>query len=309
MQHDNDSSKMNRLLDMYDRLNRSEMLNKSKLADEFNVSEKTIQRDIHELREYLENKHLRIGEPTIQYDRTQDGYCLVQMEREWLTNKEVLALCKILLESRAFEPEELNGLIQKLLLQVAPNDRDIVQNIIKNEQFHYVPLQHKKKLLAVIWTLSQLIAGKEITEIEYTRLDGTVRTHQIKPVAIMFSEFYFYIVGFIADDSKKDPTVFRIDRIGEIRGTGEKYKIPYTNRFEDGEFRKRIQFMTGGELRRVTFEYSGASLEAVLDRLPTAKVLKEVNGVYTIAAEVYGDGIDMWLKGQGDAIQQLKVKA
>lgn len=41
------------------------------------------------------------------------------------------------------------------------------------------------------------------------------------------------------------------------------------------EFRKRIQFMQGGKLRRIKFKYKGKSLEAVLDKLPTAEILRE----------------------------------
>ena len=77
-------------------------------------------------------------------------------------------------------------------------------------------------------------------------------------------------------------------------------------KFSDGEFRKRIQFMYAGELRRVTFDYCGASVEAVLDRLPTAKVVSEKNGVYRITAEVYGNGIDMWLRSQGSAVKVVE---
>ncbi len=66
----------------------------------------------------------------------------------------------------------------------------------------------------------------------------------------------------------------------------------------EGEFRKRIQFMYGGKLRKIRFIYKGYSVEAVLDRLPTAKIEKEENGEYTISAEVFGDGIDMWLRIQ-----------
>jgi hypothetical protein len=50
----------------------------------------------------------------------------------------------------------------------------------------------------------------------------------------------------------------------------------------------------------VKFTYSGYSVEAVLDRLPTAKIIEEHDGVYTITAEVFRDGIDMWMKSQKD---------
>ena len=57
------------------------------------------------------------------------------------------------------------------------------------------------------------------------------------------------------------------------------------------------------------------SLEAVLDRLPTAEIMDERNvegkpeKIYTIRAEVFGDGIDMWLRSQGEALKVLSRKA
>lgn len=61
--------------------------------------------------------------------------------------------------------------------------------------------------------------------------------------------------------------------------------------------------MYGGRLQRVKFRYSGSDIDAVLDRLPTAQILSEDNGVYIVSAEVFGKGIDMWLKSQGDRVE------
>ncbi len=46
-----------------------------------------------------------------------------------------------------------------------------------------------------------------------------------------------------------------------------------------------------------------------MDRLPTAQIVGEENGVYTISAEVFGKGIEMWLRGQGDAVEVLEIKS
>ena len=293
-----------RLLNIYERLNRGEELHKDKLADDFAVSLKTVQRDIDELRAYLEQTHFSESDTAIKYDKAKNCYYLIRPEMEWMTNEEALALCKILLESRAFCKDELSGLIDKLIAQVSPYDRSIIKSIIKNELFNYVPLRHGKKLLNQIWTLSQHITKQEIISFKYHRQDGKQSVKIVKPLSIMFSEFYFYLIAFMADESKNYPIIFRIDRITEIKNTGEHFTIDYRNKFKDGEFRKRVQFMYAGELKTVKFEYSGV-LEAILDRLPTAKILKEVNGVYTISAETYGDGIYMWLKSQGDMVRVL----
>ena len=294
-----------RLLSMYELLSKGEIIKKVELAQRYGVTPKTIQRDIEDLREYLACTHFDEGEVSITYDRSRSGYYLVRMEREWLTNEEVLAVCKILLESRAFCKEELGALMTKLLAQVTPHDRKQVEEMIRNEQFNYIPLRHGKKLFTAIWELSQCITKKEVIRIAYSRKDGVKREHEVKPVAIMFSEYYFYLIAYMADGCKDFPTVFRIDRIASFHSTEIRFSIPYRDRFNDGEFRKRVQFMYSGELRRVKFEYSGPSIEAVLDRLPTAKVLAEKDGCYTVSAEVYGSGIDMWLKGQGEKVEVL----
>ena len=64
--------------------------------------------------------------------------------------------------------------------------------------------------------------------------------------------------------------------------------------------------MYGGELQQVEFKYYGPSIEAVLDKLPMAKVVEEKEGVYTVKAETFGKGILMWLLSQGSYIKVLK---
>ena len=101
------------------------------------------------------------------------------------------------------------------------------------------------------------------------------------------------------------PTIYRVDRLEQIQVQSEHFTVPYSQRFSEGEFRKRVQFMYGGRLRTVHFLYQGLSVEAVLDRLPTAEIVGERDGTYEIRAEVFGKGIDMWLKSQGNRVKRL----
>lgn len=137
---------------------------------------------------------------------------------------------------------------------------------------------------------------------------------KVRPVAIMFSEYYLYLTAFIDDkevwknfDVLNDsfPTIYRMDRIKGLQVLGERFHIPYSSRFEEGEFRKRIQFMYGGKLQKIKFKYSGNDIDAVLDRISTARILKEEEGIYTVSAEVFGKGIDMWLRSQGEMVELL----
>lgn len=82
-------------------------------------------------------------------------------------------------------------------------------------------------------------------------------------------------------------------------------------KFEDGKFRKYIQFMHSGPLTKIKFKYKGY-LEYVLDRFPTAEVLAEEGNsrytVYTVLIEVYGSfGAEMWLRSQGDYVIDYEI--
>lgn len=299
-----------RLLLLREELDKGKNINKEEIKRKFDIDDKTFQRDIDFLRAfYTENINPEIE---IKYDKKKKGYIL-KNNKDRFRNEEILAISKILLESRAFCKDELDELLRKLRLLSEEDEMKQVKEMIKNEKFNYVPIKHGKKLLDLIWELSKYITKQEIISINYTTKEGKSKVHRIKPVSIMFSEYYFYIVSFMADKFVEDgPTIFRIDRIKKLKGTGENFEVPYLERFEDGEFRKRVQFMLSGKLRTVKFEYTGI-LEVVQDRLPTAEVIEQSkmeDGTekYTITAEVYGKGIDMWLKSQGDKVKVIGEK-
>ena len=73
--------------------------------------------------------------------------------------------------------------------------------------------------------------------------------------------YYFYLVGYIEGINKAEhfdnsddayPTIYRVDRIKEIKTTDIHFAVPYRDRFEEGEFRKRVQFMYGGKIGRAS---------------------------------------------------------
>ncbi len=313
-----DSGKIIRVLDLYQRLQNGEIINKSNAAVRYGVNERSIQRDIQDIRTYMEQEVEKSGvTDTVIYDRIEKGYRLEKIYDMKLKNSEVLAICKILLDSRAFRKDEMDEMLRKLLDCCVPKcNQDTVKALIANEQFHYIEPQHKKHFLDNLWTVGQAIKKQQYIEIEYERTkDKKLVKRKLKPVAILFSEFYFYMTAFIDEpEVKKDfdvledsfPTIYRIDRIKSIQVLEEHFHVPYKDRFEEGEFRKRVQFMYGGKLEKIKFKYLGTSVEAVLDRLPTAKILDEENGVYTISAEVFGKGIEMWLRSQGDNIRTIE---
>lgn len=310
------NTKIERVLDIYSKLEEGRRVNRREEAARYGVDERSIQRDIDDIRNYFEIKSEKDGlVNSVVYDRKRKGYYLEQSGNRLLSNSEILAVCKILLDSRALTKEEMESLLERLISCCTPQkSRKLVKDLVSNEAFHYIEPRHKTRFLDTMWEIGQAIRDWRYIEIEYRRnRGGALVKRKLKPVAIMFSEFYFYMTAFIdeEDGARKNfevledafPTIYRIDRIKKLTVLGEHFHIPYRDRFEEGEFRKRIQFMYGGKLRKIKFKYSGENVEAVLDRLPTAKILEVADGVYTISAEVFGKGIDMWLRSQGEMVE------
>ena len=311
-----------RLLFMHSRLIEGKVLYKEEEAERFGCSLRSIQRDIDDLRSFFHNQSEDSGiVQELIYDRKLKGYRLVPPVRNVLRNDEVFAVLKILLESRAFTKEELYPILDKLVDCCVPREKQRqVNDLIGNEKLHYVEPQHKNAFLAKMWELSEAVKERRQIVINYRRavLDDKVVTRTLQPVGIMFSEYYFYLVGFIVPkdnecikykvENDPFPTIYRIDRIQDYIVTDEHFNVPYQNRFEEGEFRKRVQFMYGGKLQKIKFYYKGPNIEAVLDRLPTAKILKQDEKGFLMAAEVFGAGIEMWIRSQGEMVEVVKER-
>ncbi len=313
------NGKMERILSMYTTLMNGGALYKAQEAVKYGVSPRSIQRDIDEIRNFLSLNVENTGVVnTVEYDRAKDSYQLVQASRMKFTNSEILAICKILLDSRAFTKKEMDSMLQRLVDCCAkPDSYQLVRELIQNEQFYYVQPQHNTVFINTMWSIGEAIQNSHYIEIEYRKVKGQeVVRRKLKPVSIIFSEFYFYMAAFIddADEVREHfdvindafPTIYRIDRIKNLKILKEQFYIPYKDRFEEGEFRKRVQFMYGGRLRRVKFRYKGDSIEAVKDRLPTAEVIHQDEDGYIVTAEVFGKGIDMWFRSQGEMVEVME---
>lgn len=306
--------KSGRILYLYSRLINGEAISKAEEAERFGVNKRSIQRDFDELRMFFENQYIEgKSNKKLVYDRSVNRYQLIEDDSPLLSNSEIFAICKILLESRSLCKDDMENMINKLVeLSIPKKNKAAVKTLVANELLHYIEPQHKKHFIDNMWKLGTAVRECSIVKIKYQRQDGKCVERTVKPVGIMFSEYYFYLTAFIDDIDKSTvfsnpddifPTIYRIDRIVSYKILNEHFAIPYKDKFEEGEFRKRVQFMYGGKLRVLKFKYKGKNPEAVLDKLPTSKIVAQDKEGYTITAEVFGDGVDMWIRSQGDLIE------
>ena len=300
-----------RLLRMCARLTEGEVLYKDEEAARYGCSLRSIQRDFDDLRAFFDDRNMENGtKQKLIYDRMLKGYRLEPPVHMLLSDEETYGVIKILLESRSLTKREMKPILKKLVDCCVPKEnQQRIAKLIANETYHYVEPHHNKAVLKTMWELSKAVQEQRFVRITYDNKYKEPIKRKIKPVGILFSEYYFYLIAFIAEGESEEfnktvkdyayPAIYRIDRIRHFTITDEHFPVVYADRFEEGEFRKRVQFMWQGKLQRVKFYVQEISLEAVQDRLPTAKLVKKDENGYLIEAEVYGEGIYMWLRSQG----------
>lgn len=283
---------------------RGEKLTTADLANEYGVSPKSIARSINEIRMFLaENRELS-GHAELLYSRSEKSYTL--RFDDFLRDSELLAVIKILIGSRALSKQELLTIIGKLKQFTSAKDRQLLESLIAKEKYHYCEVKSDcDGVIDRLWQLAENIRSRTEITVTYYKMSREKVSHRLRPVSLMFSEYYFYLIACKVEDESNTPIYFRVDRIADIVEHRSHFELDRKFDFDEGELRKKIQFMFPGKCRTIRFEFSGPSLQAVLDRLPTAVVLDVKGKTAIVEAEVYGTGIMMYLLSQGSWVKVL----
>lgn len=302
--------RLERILGIFFRAFKGEELSVKNLADEYQRSTKCIQRDITAIKNFLAEHRDIAGNSELEYCYQSKTYKL-SMDG-FLKDPEIMVLVEILIGSRAIDHIDLLKIINKLKRFTTPQDRQLLESLIAKETYQYKEAQIKiecRNLLENVWRLNKYIHfGKEIT-IQYMKMNKNIIERRIKPLSIMFTDYYFYLIAVAVADEEKTPKYYRIDRILHFTEHREPLLEGDSLKFDEGELRKKSLLMWPGPERKVVFEFTGPSLQAVLDKIPTAKVIDEKDGRHIVEANVYGDGIKMFLLSQGSWVKVLEPES
>lgn len=294
-----ENTRQSRVLEIFFRGLRGEDLSVQRLADEYNVSTKSITRSINDLKAFLSNHRALVGNTELLYSHQNKCYRLYM--DEFLSSKELFALLEVMIGARAFSKMELLSLTDKLKRFTTPDDRQKLQELIRKELYHYTEVKHDcDSVLDHLWQLANCITDQLEISITYYRADRKCVEHRIRPASLLFTDYYFYLIAFKTESHIDKPTYFRVDRIKQIIVHRKNYSFQDIPSFDEGLLRQQSLLMWPGKQRTIRFEFSGPSVQAVLDKLPTAKIIERLSeGKYLMEADVYGDGIKMWLLSQG----------
>jgi predicted DNA-binding transcriptional regulator YafY len=189
--------------------------------------------------------------------------------------------------------------------RLTSDDRKKLEEIVRKELYQYCEIKHDSdNVVENVWRLANMIYEKKEITIHYYKVNREYAEHRIQPVSLMFVDYYFYVIAFYQGKYEM-PYFFRVDRIRDIVEHRKPFDAGRIPNFDEGLLRKQCQLMMYGKLRKIRFLYTGLSVQAILDKLPTAKILERKRGEYLIEAEVYGVGIKMYLLSHGADVKVL----
>ncbi|MBM7642958.1 helix-turn-helix transcriptional regulator [Streptococcus loxodontisalivarius] len=293
-----------RLLSIFLRLQAGAHLSKRQLADEFSVSDKTIQSDFALLTTVLDNQSMIAAE--LAYDAKHHTRYL--KGKSLFNKKDILAITKILLENRALNKEENKSLLDGLLALVSKEEQKEISTIIASELLNYAPLTDTQDRIEKIWTWSEAIRTETVLDIKYQSPYNVAKEHTILPVSLYYDVHYFYLVAYHL--KHENYMTLKLDRIQEWKESkARKPNLSYGRKFRDGEVRnKRVDPFMGNEISiRVKFAYDPS---IVLDQFPTAKIIEQTSdGTIFDLVSQNTPGLKRWLLSQADALVVLSPKS
>lgn len=296
-------NKTNRILLLLTNLIKGEKINKHQIAKQQNVSERSIERDISAIRQFLSETYAC---SEVLFNKSENVYYLSNWNDRKLTSTEVITLLKILIGTKALCKKELDDIVKSIRLILNPIENKKILVAIKNEMDNYVSPTHNRAILKTIENLNEAIISHLKISLYYTKADNISIQKTIIPLSFIFSDFYFYLIAFIDGTDYKYPAFFRIDRISHFSITNEIYDVALYTKYNTGYMRNCLQFMYAGELLSVKIKCKNSVVETLKDRLPNYWLNEDCTDYKIFTIKVFGNGFIRWALSQGDNIEILE---
>ena len=282
-----------------------ERVTTGKLASEYQVSGKSIQRDLNVVRSFFsENRELAGNRELVK----ENGFYYLD-HTDLLSPDELLLVIKVLIGSRVMDKAKLQELLDKLMRGYSCQDREFFKNLFKDDMKLYRPAGDggSADLFERVWKLEGMIRRGNAIRISYERLDNELVDRELYPVSVVFSEYYFYLIACRADKEDMMAIYYRLDRIKSMKELDQKACFGTNGRYGLSDAKRYSQNMFMGKRITIRFVYTGPSIEAILDRFPTAEIVRRDEEEVELTASVeYSRGTIMELLSQGSWIRVLK---
>ncbi|MGE6592538.1 helix-turn-helix transcriptional regulator [Bacillus mycoides] len=248
---------------------------------------------------------------TLQYSRGENGYILYKQSPYWFSYGELLAICKILVNSRAFSKKQTMVILDKLMKLTDKEKRNLIREQLKNELFHYHSSELKDSQLELISKISWAIYKKKGIAIIYKSHLGRSKKSEIHlyPIGIVFFSQYFYLFSISKGNVMEYITIHRLDKIISLK-IKDNQKISFShNRIEVGELTKGFPTEPLGDYINVRLRFLDVNFQDVMEEFPGAQIMSKSKVDTIIEVKGFANGIRKWVLKSLPLVEVLEPKS
>lgn len=206
--------KVDRLLSIVIMLLNRKRITAKDLADYFEVSIRTIQRDIESIN--------MAGIPIVSYKGQYGGYEILEnykIDKNFLSDSEhKLLLTSLEGINKAYEDKDLRNIIEKLTSIKSLNNSKEENKIIMD----FSPWGFSKSLKDKVDCIRKAIDEKNIITFNYIDLNGNATKRHVEPILLVLKLNRWYLHGFCR--LRQDFRLFKITRIRELTIADETFE-------------------------------------------------------------------------------------
>lgn len=265
--------KLERLISMIYMLLNNEILSASALAEKYNVSQRTIYRDIDAI--------CAAGIPVVSYQGVNGGYGIMEqykMDKSLLGSYDVSALITILHSmSTVFEDERALDTIQRL--------QTIDRSANSASQGLSMDIGSWRSYNEILRLLRRAITDRHVISFQYISAKNERIYRKVEPLRLMYKFGSWYLYGFCR--TRNDYREFRISRMSELSPSAEPFMRQHSEEHTHGP--QLQEQHPDGRSERHNRESLPDAVEVVLHVSPGA-LAKAMDQFYDVQREFHEDG-------------------
>ncbi|MFH5181642.1 helix-turn-helix transcriptional regulator [Paenibacillus sp. TAB 01] len=266
--------KLERLISMIYMLLNNEVLSASALAEKYNVSQRTIYRDIDAI--------CAAGIPVVSYQGVNGGYGIMEqykMDKSLLGSYDVESLITILHSmSTVFDDDRARDTIHKLQTIQPDNQTQSLTMDIGSQRMYNDSLR----------LIRAAILNRQVIRFEYINLKNERMDRSVEPLRLIYKYTAWYLKGYCR--ARKEEREFRISRIVRLQSTQEIFQ-PRAEQ-ERAEYWDDKMPEPGTD---VVLHVNGHALARALDHFYDAEKQFHDDGTLTLTLKVRDPAASEWL--------------
>ncbi|MFC6333544.1 helix-turn-helix transcriptional regulator [Paenibacillus septentrionalis] len=208
--------KLERLLSIIIVLLNRRMVQAKELAERFEVSVRTIYRDIETIN--------AAGIPIITYQGTNGGIGLVEgyrLDRNVLTSDELASIVTALRSiSTSYENKKHQELMEKLHSVVSPAEIEVFQHKSSQVLIDYSPWDGHEQLRSKVQLLEKAVDDCLCMEFDYSNAEGDMSHRIVEPHRLILKGRQWYLQAYCLN--KEQFRLFKLTRMKELEAVSGK---------------------------------------------------------------------------------------